>query len=240
MSLALPVLDERYWNMASQSRILVVEPAMLSVLLGDHLVAKGYEVIKIHWTDILTELTHHGSAKLVLLDLMMLGLNAYTLCREIKKRSDIQIITLTSDIDEIDQLLELGMEVDDYIYKPTRPEEITMRVKIALRRSEATAIQTEIDRLQLDEINNNAFWGGKNLQLTPVEFRLLRLLARNSHLVYSRALIMNSIYQDKRLVSDNTIETHIKNLRQKLTAASSIKSPIETSYGRGYRLTLND
>lgn len=220
-------------------RILIVEDEpKLGQLLVDYLQAAGYAP---HWLD-------HGDKvmpyvrttppDLILLDLMLPGTDGLTLCREICRISAIPIIMVTAKIEEIDRLLGLELGADDYICKPYSPREVVARVKALLRRATHTRAleeRGETQRLIIDEGRFLASWCGNNLDLTPAEFRLLKTLSSEPGKVFSREMLLNHLYDDYRVVTDRTIDTHIKNLRRKLEALDSEPSFIRAVYGMGYR-----
>ncbi len=149
---------------------------------------------------------------LILLDLMLPGTDGLTLCREIRRFSNVPIIMVTAKIEEIDRLLGLEIGADDYICKPYSPREVVARVKTILRRCkpqrELQAMDDE-SPLIVDE-GRFASWHNKLLDLTPAEFRLLKTLSSEPGKVFSREQLLNHLYDDYRVVTDRTIDSHIK------------------------------
>jgi two-component system response regulator BaeR len=139
---------------------------------------------------------------------------------------------ITARVEEIDRLLGLELGADDYICKPFSPREVVARVRAVLRRAAAAAVDTAAP-IELDEVRFEARVEGRALALTPVEFRLLRKLAAQPGRVFSRAQLIDALYEDHRVVSDRTVDSHIKNLRRKLIAMGV--DPIASVYGVGYR-----
>jgi two-component system response regulator BaeR len=133
-------------------------------------------------------------------------------------------------------LLGLELGADDYVCKPFSPREVVARVKAVLRRSGAPANELLPAGLQIDRERHSASLDQQTLKLSPVEFALLSYLAEHPGQVFSRDQLMNAIYSDYRIVSDRTIDTHVKNLRHKLADASPGADLIESVYGVGYRL----
>jgi len=220
-------------------RILIVEDEpKLGQLLIDYLRASGYAPTLIAHGDHVLSYVRQTPPDLILLDLMLPGTDGLTLCREICRFSDIPVIMVTAKIEEIDRLLGLELGADDYICKPYSPREVVARVKTVLRRYKRTQsilADGESSRLVIDEGRFQASWRGNVLELTPAEFRLLKTLSSEPGKVFSREMLLNHLYDDYRVVTDRTIDTHIKNLRRKLEALDSEPSFIRAVYGMGYR-----
>jgi len=220
-------------------RILIVEDEpKLGQLLIDYLRASGYAPTLIAHGDLVLSYVRQTPPDLILLDLMLPGTDGLTLCREICRFSDIPVIMVTAKIEEIDRLLGLELGADDYICKPYSPREVVARVKTVLRRYKRTQsilAEGEASRLVIDESRFQASWHGSVLDLTPAEFRLLKTLSSEPGKVFSREMLLNHLYDDYRVVTDRTIDTHIKNLRRKLEALDSEPSFIRAVYGMGYR-----
>ena len=220
-------------------RILIVEDEpKLGQLLIDYLLAANYNPVLINHGDKVLPYVRQTPPDLILLDLMLPGIDGLSLCREIRRFSEVPVIIVTAKIEEIDRLLGLELGADDYICKPYSPREVVARVKTILRRYKRTLnlnIESETNPLVIDEGRFQASWHGKALDLTAVEFRLLKTLSGEPGKVFSREALLNHLYDDYRVVTDRTIDTHIKNLRRKLEALDSEPSFIRAVYGMGYR-----
>lgn len=220
-------------------RILIVEDEpKLGQLLIDYLRAANYNPVLITHGDQVLPYVRQTPPDLILLDLMLPGMDGLSLCREIRRFSDVPMIIVTAKIEEIDRLLGLELGADDYICKPYSPREVVARVKTILRRYKQTqpvSVHNETSPLTIDEGRFQACWQGKLLDLTPVEFRLLKTLSCEPGKVFSREMLLNYLYDDYRVVTDRTIDTHIKNLRRKLEALDPDPSFIRAVYGIGYR-----
>jgi two-component system response regulator BaeR len=177
------------------------------------------------------------SPDLVLLDLMLPGMDGLEVCKAIRSRSQVPIIMVTALVEEIDRLLGLELGADDYICKPFSPREVVARVKAVLRRASSAGQNTALSGLQIDKELHTATINNRQLKLSPVEFALLSHLAGQPGRVFSRDQLMSSIYSDYRIVSDRTVDTHVKNLRRKLAESGPGTDLIESVYGVGYRLT---
>ncbi|MFJ4158166.1 response regulator [Pseudomonas sp. NPDC089752] len=216
------------------SQILLVEDEpKLAALVADYLRAGGYTVD--HLADGLAVIPaiRQAQYQLILLDLMLPGRDGLDICRELRSFSHLPLIMMTARVDEIDRLLGLELGADDYICKPFSPRELVARVKAVLRRNGGQAPSLG---LELDARAFQARYKGVMLELTPVEFRMLAALAARPGQVLSRDQLMNHIYQDHRVVADRTVDSHVKNLRRKLTAITPGHDPLRSVYGVGYSL----
>jgi two-component system, OmpR family, response regulator BaeR len=225
--------------------ILIVEDEpKLAALLRDYLVASGYNVAVLDDGLPATAWIQAHAPAAVLLDVMLPGKDGLTICREVRALphialSQMPILMITARVEEIDRLLGLELGADDYICKPFSPREVVARVKAVLRRSQAAHAQT-VSPLQLNEERLEARLHGALLPLTPVEFRLLRALQARPGRVMSRANLIDTLYLDHRVVSDRTVDSHIKNLRRKIADAAAGADPIVSIYGMGYKLDWID
>lgn len=219
--------------------ILIVEDERkVAELLRDYLVAGGYGVRHLERGDEVVEAVRMEPPQLVLLDIMLPGLDGLDVLRRLRQFSSVPVIMLTARIEEIDRLLGLELGADDYICKPFSPREVMARIKAILRRVHASSEREEDVSLDLDVDAFRARFRGQPLELTPVEFRLLQALADNPGRVYSREQLLDRIYPDYRVVTDRTVDSHIKNLRRKLQGIAPDEEVIRSVYGVGYKLEL--
>jgi two-component system response regulator BaeR len=142
---------------------------------------------------------------------------------------------VTARVEEIDRLVGLEAGADDYVCKPFSLRELVARVKAILRRPRGAK---RAAGLALDESRHVAELDGKALDLTPVEFRLLAMLAEAPGKVFSRTTLLERLYPDHRVVTDRTVDTHVKNLRRKIAEIRPSEDPIPSIYGVGYKLEL--
>ena len=176
---------------------------------------------------------------IILLDLMLPDINGKDLCKEIRGFSMVPIIMVTAMIDEIDRLIGLELGADDYVCKPFSPKEVVARVKAVLRRSEGGLNHGEIyDAFEVNDQTYTIKLHQDRLDLTPVEFRLLKMFLQSPGRVFNRDQILNNIFEDGRIVLDRTVDTHVKNLRHKLKTASPEHDYIRSVYGIGYSFEL--
>lgn len=218
-----------------KNRVLIVEDEeKLAGILADYLRQANFEAHCLADGNKVVPWVREQQPALILLDLMLPGKDGMEICKEIRSFSDVPIIMLTARVEEIDRLLGLELGADDYICKPFSPREVVARIKAVLRRS--LGQQTvQASGLTLNEGTYRAVLNGQDLDLTAVEFKLLHYLAGNPGRLFSRPQLMEKIYPDQRIVSDRTIDSHIKKLRKKIAATTPDQELIHSVYGVGYK-----
>lgn len=228
--------------MADTPHILIVEDEpKLAQLLADYLRPEGYEVSVLNEGTGAVNFVRERKPDFIILDLMLPGVDSLTICRDVRKFSDVPIMMLTAKVDEIDRLVGLELGADDYVCKPFSTREVVTRVKIILRRVQAGPTQMDSNQLSYRNVvlYPNRFHceaGGQSIELTPVEFRMLQALISKPGHVLSRDRLMEVSYTDSRIVSDRTIDTHIKNLRRKLQQVFGEEELLHSIYGVGYKI----
>jgi two-component system, OmpR family, response regulator BaeR len=220
-----------------KERILIVEDERrIAEILTDYLRQSGFEVVHQDRGDKIVEMVRNQPPSLILLDVMLPGGNGLEICREIRKFSAIPIIIVSARIDELDRLLGLELGADDYICKPFSPREVVARVKAVFRRSQATtSADSETKLFKIDDEQGRITVNGVVLDLTPTEFRLLKLFVSKPGRVFSRNQLLELCYQQEQLVIDRVIDSHVKNVRKKLAKALPGQELIHAVYGVGYR-----
>lgn len=217
-----------------QTVLIVEDEAKLAGLLADYLRASDYSVHQIAEGPPVVDWVRANDPALILLDLMLPGRDGLEICREIRGFSQVSIIMTTARVEEIDRLLGLEIGADDYVCKPYSPREVVARVKAVLRRGTRTADPTA-DALSLDPSTLRVRAGEREIELTAVEFALLQTLHAAPGRISSRDRLMDRIYDDHRIVSDRTIDSHVKKLRRKLADLLPERELIHSVYGVGYR-----
>ena len=226
-------------QMSSNETVLIVEDEQkIAALLRDYLEQSGYRT---HWIDNgedVGDWVHVNNPDLVLLDLMLPGKDGLAVCREVRSFSEVPIIMITAKVDEIDRILGLELGADDYICKPFSPREVIARANAILRRVRLKHVENAATYrgIRIDKDRFQAIVNGSSMELTPVEFRLLEMLIAEPGRVFSRDQLMNRIYVDGRVVSDRTVDSHVKNLRQKIEPMIDGEEIIRSIYGMGYKL----
>jgi two-component system response regulator BaeR len=234
--------------------ILIVEDEpKLAQLLVDYLKQSGFETQVIG--DGLRALEwikqQHQSIDLIILDLMLPNLDGMEICKAVRQFSALPILMATARVEEIDRLIGLELGADDYICKPYSPREVVARVKAILRRSQliqsfqavtghntGQQVAEILAGLVLEEEKYKAILNGQLLDLTAVEFQLLAILAKEPGRIFSRQQLMDGGYQDHRVVSDRTIDSHIRKLRKRIHEKCPESDIIHSVYGVGYKFEL--
>ncbi len=177
---------------------------------------------------------------LVLLDLMLPDADGVEVCKFLRRNerlSAVPVIMLTAKADEVDRVLGLELGADDYVTKPFSPKELVARAKAVLRRTGPQTPQThkvEIGGLlTIDLQTHQVAVEGRVVEITPVEFRILEFLASKTGWVFSREKILDFLWGHDKIVSDRTIDVHVRHLREKLGAASGLLKNVR---GAGYKL----
>jgi two-component system, OmpR family, response regulator RegX3 len=176
-----------------------------------------------------------GEPDLILLDVGLPDMDGFSVCRELRSRSNVPIIMVTAKGEEVDRVVGLEVGADDYIVKPFGFRELIARIRAVTRRAgERTANQSTVSvgTLELDARSRRVFVGGREVDLTPKEFDLLALLASDPGAVFSRSRILEEVWQTTWFGSAKTIDVHVAALRKKLGDPSWI----ETVRGVGLRL----
>ncbi len=218
------------------NRILIVEDEpKLANLEADYLQHAGFQTHCLSQGLEVVPWLKDNTVDLVLLDLMVPGKDGLDICRDIRSFSQVPIIIVTARIEEIDRLLGLEMGADDYICKPFSPREMVALFKAVLRRLQPPTINSLEQALKLCPQSFKVQYAKQEIELTAVEFQLLYALYQQPGRIFSRSRLMDLIYQDQRIVSDRTIDSHIKKLRKKLAELIPDKEVIHSVYGAGYR-----
>lgn len=224
-----------------QSVLIVEDEIKIANLLSDFLLADGFATHMIHDGAEVISAVKSERYDIILLDIMLPSIDGLTLCKNIREFSDIPILMLTARVDEIDRLMGLGFGADDYVCKPFSAREVVARVKAILKRvitpmtDSVSGSSITYASITLDEQKFLCEVADKKIELTPVEFRLLQTLMSRPGNVFSRETLMERSYTDSRIVSNRTIDSHMKNLRSKINQADSSEL-IHTIYGVGYKL----
>lgn len=221
-------------------KILIVEDEIkLASLISDYLKQAGFDTKIIDNGLQVVDWVRQESPDLILLDLMLPGKDGIEICKEVRLFSQVPILMLTARIEEIDRLLGLALGADDYICKPYSPREVLARIKAVSRRC-GGEIKTPTEQLLLlDEQSFSASIKGNTIALTVVEFQLLKILLEQPQRIHSRGQLMDQIYDDERIVSERTIDCHIKKLRKKLHEILPGTEVIHAVYGVGYKVELD-
>lgn len=247
-------------NSAQGESVLVVEDEpRLARLVSEYLRAAGYSPRVLDNGLAVVPSVRAEPPALIVLDLMLPGRDGLSICQELRQFSQVPIIMLTARIEEIDRLLGLEAGADDYICKPFSPREVVARVKAVLRRAQPVSASgsasgaagdagpagaeanpampalASVPGMLIDSERFTVAIDGQVLDLTPVEFRLLKTLAAAPGRVFARDQLLDRLHDDQRALNDRTVDSHVKNLRRKLQQACPEQEPIRSIYGVGYK-----
>jgi two-component system response regulator BaeR len=220
-----------------ERRVYIVEDERkLAELLRDYLEQDGFKVSIISRGDEAVGRVRDKTPDAVLLDLRLPGKDGMSICREIRSFSNVPILMITARVEEVDRLLGLELGADDYICKPFSPREVVARVKAVLRRvSDAPSSEKiEIGPIALDKTNHQVMIHGEQIHLTPSEFDLLAVLMSQPGRVFSRSDLVYQVQGYDFEGYERTVDTHIKNLRKKISDALPGEKIIRTIYSVGY------
>ncbi len=233
--------EPRETGMISPGSIFIVESdAELALSFADQLHGAGFRVRQEQTGISVVDKVRHTPPDLLLVDSLLPGLDGVTLCKQIREFSSVPIIMVVSRVDEVEHLIGRDLDVDDYLYKPVTPMEVVARVRAVLHRLQRQHWSVRNLPLHLQHDVNTAYWQGTEIPLSRLEFRLFELLITTPQRTVSRQQIMRHIYEDRRIVSERSIDSHVKNLRRKLINATGMENPIRPVYGIGYRVVLEE
>nr|WP_207640864.1 response regulator transcription factor [Desulfitibacter alkalitolerans] len=210
-------------------------------LVKMYLLKEGFQVDEAENGNIAFEKIKRHEYSLIILDLMLPGIDGFTLFKEIRKIGDVPVIMLTARGEEFDRVLGFEMGADDYVVKPFSPRELIGRVKALLRRSSNNdkdkSSLLQFDDLSIDKTTRKVLVEGQEVFLTPKEYELLLYLTSSPGQVFSREQIMQAVWNYDFFGDFRTVDTHIKNLREKL-GSNSGKKYVHTVWGVGYKFEV--
>src|SRR5437763_8003708 len=224
------------------SRIMVVDDEKHIVELARlYLTREGYEVEGVG--DGAQAIARFGQLKpdLVILDIMLPGMDGLTICKEIRKQSQVPLIMLTARDEVTDKVVGLEVGADDYLTKPFHPQELVAGAKALLRRARQEPDQPRLIRagnLEVDLERHEVRHGEKKIALRPKEFDLLALLARHPGRVFQRSELLDLVWGYDFPGYTRTVDVHVQQLREKLGSGGVADPAIQTVWGVGYRLEL--
>lgn len=215
-------------------KILIADDEQLMrQLVIDFLKPEGYEILEASDGKEALEIYDKEHPDLILLDVMMPGYDGWTVCREIRRESTVPIMMLTAKGEEIDQLFAYDLGADEYITKPFSPKILVAKIKALLRRSQNEQEMHEADDgVAIDRDARQVVLDGKNVDLSPTEYKLLNYLMSNTGKALSRRQILNQVWNYDYYGDLRTVDTHINRLRIKLGDKGRY---IRTVRGYGYR-----
>jgi DNA-binding response OmpR family regulator len=225
----------REWKIVKKILLVDDEPRMLD-LLSLYLTPKGYNCLKMTTARQAIQYLEEEKAEIILLDVMMPDMDGWEACQEIRKNWDIPIIMLTARSEKNDIVKGLKMGADDYISKPFDEEELLARIDAVLRRRTGHTGLINFIGLALNEESFDVSYKNHHIPVTPKEFALLALLLKNRNKVFTREHLLTTIWGYAAPTEDRTIDSHVRNLRDKLRKTGfPVDEYLTTVWGLGYK-----
>ncbi|NQT28495.1 MAG: response regulator [Candidatus Omnitrophica bacterium] len=223
--------------MAKEKILIVEDDPDIVEMIDYNLKKEGYRIISVLNGEDAIGIAEKENPDLIILDLMLPEMDGFQVCKHLRseeKTSSVPIIMLTAKSQETDKVVGLELGADDYMTKPFSPRELVARIKAVLRRYKDVLPKKriEVGSLIIDCLKHEVRVFGKEVLLTPTEFRLLEFMAQRPGRVLSRDKILDAVFEYDSDIYDRTIDTHMKSLRKKLGKA---RNYIETIRGIGYR-----
>lgn len=224
-----------------KKRILVADDEKeIRDLVEIYLEAEGFNVDTVSNGEEAVKVVNEKEYDLVILDIMMPKMDGITTLINIRKEYTMPVIFLTAKSEEIDMIQGFTLGADDYIAKPFSSMELIARVKAQLRRytvfNNSSKSIIKIDDLEIDTEMHRVTVSGEEKSLTPTEYKILELLARNRNIIFSMDKIYETIWRNKFSISDTSIMVHITKLRQKIEKDPKNPEYIKTVWGVGYKI----
>lgn len=216
-----------------------------STILKEYVEKEGYSVFIAGDGRKALEIFSANELDMVFLDVNMPVMNGYDVCREIRKKSNVPVIMITSHSDDYEKIMGLGIGADDYVVKPCSPGEVIARMRAILRRiyfehsTEQNGRKIQIDNLEIDIDNFKVCIDKKEVLLTKKEMEILWTLAENADRVFTRENLLNSLWGYDYYGDCRTVDSHIKRLRAKLDEFPHENWNIKTVWGMGYKFEVN-
>jgi two-component system, OmpR family, response regulator CpxR len=216
--------------------LLVDDDAGIREMLSAYLTAEGYGVDACGTGTDALERVGAGGYALIILDIMLPGLNGLDVLRAVRERSHVPVLMLTARGEAVDRVVGLRLGADDYVPKPFLPQELAARIHAVLRRSHGTIVSSTLARgdVVLDPRSRSAQQSGRPVELTSVEFDLLRFLLSMAGQVVSRVTLQKEVLGRDYTPFDRSIDTHVSNLRRKLGPTVDGVERIKSIRGTGY------
>lgn len=216
--------------------IIVEDDKVIREELQSFLSKYGYEVVAPSEFENIVEFILNENANLVLLDINLPVFDGYYICREVRKKSEVPIIVVTSRDSEMDELMSINLGADDFVTKPYNTQILLARIGALLKRSGSSNVSTNIlnyKDFQLNLSNATVLYNGEEIDLTKNEVKILSYLINHKGEIVSRELLMEYLWTSEFFVDDSTLTVNITRLRKKLEEIG-IENVIETRRGLGY------
>lgn len=222
-----------------KSKILIVDDEeRIREMIKEYTSLEGFDIVEASDGTEALKLFWQSPYSLIILDVMMPKMDGWSLCREIRKTSQVPIIMLTARGEEYDKLFGFELGVDDYMIKPFSPKELLARMKAIIRRNTKVDLKNtagesyKFDGLHVEFNSRNVYVDGNLVSLTPKEYELINFFVQNQNMVFSRDQLLNSVWGYDFIGDDRTVDTHVKMLRESL---GYYRKFIVTVWGTGYK-----
>jgi two-component system, OmpR family, response regulator VanR len=229
--------------MANETLLLVDDEKEILDLLEIYLKNDGYRLLRAANGIEALQLLQRNEVDLIILDIMMPQMDGIQACLKIRQQKNMPIIMLSAKAQDMDKIMGLSSGADDYMSKPFNPLELLARVKSQLRRYTRLNVphpvkseEIEIDELTINTATHEIRIEGREIKLTPREFAILTLLAKNRGIVFSIERIYESVWNESFFQSDNTVMVHIRKIREKIENNPRQPRYIKTVWGVGYKI----
>ncbi len=228
-------------------KILIIEDdRKIAELERDYLEINDFQVMLAADGDTGLSFAVSDSFDLIVLDLMLPGVDGFTICRRIREKKETPIIMVSAKRDDVDKIRGLGLGADDYMVKPFSPAELVARVKAHIARFERLTSQEkreqhyiiEINGLQIDKDARRVYLGGTEIALANKEFDLLLFMAENPNIVFNKETLFERVWGLDAVGDTTTVTVHVNRLREKIETDNREPRYIETVWGAGYRFKI--
>jgi len=229
--------------MDNEKILLVDDEERIRDMIKEYTSLEGYDIDEAADGVKALELFRDNKYSLIILDVMMPKIDGWSVCREIRKTSNVPVIMLTARGEEYDKLFGFELGVDDYMLKPFSPKELLARMKAIIRRSSGSDLEAKkettvtFEGLVIEFDSRNTYVNGNMVTLTPKEYSLLTFFAKNPNRVFSREQLLNEVWGYDFFGDDRTVDTHIKMLRESI---SEYRKFIITVWGTGYKFEVGE
>ena len=228
-------------DLATNGRVLVVDDdAALAEMLSIVLRQEGFDSQTVSRGDQALHAFRDYRPDVVLLDLMLPGRDGIDVCKEIRAESGVPIVMLTAKGDTVDIVVGLESGADDYVVKPFKPKELVARIRARVRRREATDADGQQDALSIGDLEidvdgHSVQRGGETISLTPLEFDLLLCLARKPWQVFTREMLLETVWGYRHAADTRLVNVHVQRLRSKVEHDPEHPEIVVTVRGVGYK-----
>lgn len=229
--------------MGNERILLVDDEERIRDMIKEYTSLEGYDIDEAADGVEALDLFSQNKYSLIILDVMMPKIDGWSVCREVRKTSNVPVIMLTARGEEYDKLFGFELGVDDYIIKPFSPKELLARMKAIIRRSSYADTETKkettvtFEGLVIDLDSRNTYVNDQLVTLTPKEYSLLTFFASNPNRVFSREQLLNEVWGYDFFGDDRTVDTHIKMLRESI---KEYRKFIVTVWGTGYKFEAGE